>query len=86
MPVALRLAVMDVRIGIAQSPQVIEIQLAEDIDRDAVKKQVGKVLGSTDGVLWLVDRKGKDLGVPSSQISFVELGTADAAARIGFGA
>jgi hypothetical protein len=77
---------MNVRIGIAQSSQVIEITLAEDTDRDAIRKQVDKMIGTDDGVLWLTDRKGKELAVPVERISFIELGPAEATQRIGFGA
>jgi hypothetical protein len=34
----------------------------------------------------MLGRKGKDLVVPASKIAFVEIGTADAERRIGFGA
>ena len=77
---------MNVRIGIAQSSQVIEITMAEDVDRDAIRKQVDKIVGTDDGVLWLTDRKGKELAVPAERISFVELGPAESTQRIGFGA
>jgi hypothetical protein len=77
---------MNVRIGIAQSSQVIEITLAEDTDRDAIRKQVDKMIGTDDGVLWLTDRKGKELAVPAERIGFIEVGSADAEKRIGFGA
>lgn len=76
---------MDVRIGIAQSSQVIELELADDTDRAALKKQLDATLAEDGAVLWLIDRKGKELAVPTSRVSFVELGTADPERRIGFG-
>jgi hypothetical protein len=77
---------MNVRIGIAQSSQIIEITMAEDTDRDAIRKQVDKLIGNDEGVLWLTDRKGKELAVPADRISFIELGPGEAVQRIGFGA
>ncbi|MDA3038109.1 MAG: DUF3107 domain-containing protein [Actinomycetota bacterium] len=80
---------MDIRIGIAQSGQVVEVELAEDADRAELKARIDVVLGSADdagAVLWLVDRRGKETGIPAARISFVELGAADADRRIGFGA
>lgn len=80
---------MDIRIGIAQSGQVVEVELAEDADRAELKARIETVLGSADdvaAVLWLVDRRGKETGIPAARISFVELGAADADRRIGFGA
>ena len=80
---------MDIRIGIAQSGQVVEVELAEDADRAELKARIDTVLGSVadaGAVLWLVDRRGKETGIPAARISFVELGAADADRRIGFGA
>lgn len=77
---------MDVRIGIADSSQVIEVELENDVDRDALKGRVDAVMTGSADSLWLTDRKGKELAVPASRIAFVEIGTADAERRIGFGA
>ena len=77
---------MDVRIGIAESPQVIELELENDVDRDAIKSEVEASLAGKKKVLWLTDRKGKEIAIPSEQIGFVELGTSDADRKIGFGA
>ena len=77
---------MDVRIGIADSPQIIEVDMSEDTDRDALKVTVNAVLAGTTPVLTLEDRKGKELNVPAARVSFVEIGAADAERRVGFGA
>jgi len=77
---------MDVRIGIADSPQVIEVELEDDTDRAALKKDIEAVLSGKDGIFWLTDRKGKELAVPAAQIGFIELGSSDAERKIGFGA
>ena len=77
---------MDVRIGITETNQVVEIDMGDDADREATKKQLDEVLGSEDKVLWLTDRKGKEYAVPASSISFVELSEVDPERRIGFGA
>lgn len=77
---------MDLRIGIAQTSQVIELELDEETDRAALKKQIDESLSESDAVLWIVDRKGKETAVPSSRISFVELSSVDPDRRIGFGA
>ncbi len=76
---------MDLRIGIAESPQVVEIELADDVDRSDLKSQVEAALGGSE-VLSVVDRKGRDWLIPPGRIAFVEIGTADAERRIGFGA
>jgi hypothetical protein len=75
---------MDVRIGIAESPQIIEIEVENDVDRATLKSDIESAMGGETKVLWLTDRKGKDYAVPADRIAFVELGTADVDRRIGF--
>ncbi len=77
---------MEVRIGIAESPQIIEFDLEDGTDRDELKASIDAAIGGKIKILWLKDRKGKDLGVPAEKIGFIELGTSDAERRIGFGA
>ncbi len=77
---------MDVRIGIADSSQVIEVELANDADRDALKAEVEAVVAGKSKVLWLTDRKGKELAVSADRLAYVEIGSADTERKIGFGA
>ena len=37
-------------------------------------------------MLWLTDRKGRQVGIPVDKMAYVELGTAADVGRIGFGA
>ena len=77
---------MDVRIGIAQSGQVIEIEMPDDTDRDALKASITAALGTEGDALWFADKRGKETVIPSARVSFVELGTDSDDRRIGFGA
>lgn len=77
---------MDVRIGLSDSPQVIEIEMENDADRDGLRADVEAAMSGDKKVLWVTDRKGSDYGVPSDQIGFVEIGSSDTERRIGFGA
>lgn len=77
---------MDIRIGIAQSASIIELEMADDLDRDALKSEIEASLGNDDGVLWLTDKRGKDVAVPVARVAFVEITKDDAERRIGFGA
>ncbi len=76
---------MDVRIGVTQAPREINIELADDADRDDLKSRIEAALAGASDVLWIVDKRGKDVGVPSAKIAYVELGSADGDRRIGFG-
>ncbi len=77
---------MDLKIGIARGGQVIEVELADDIDRDALRKQIEDALGGDDtSIFWITDKKGKELAVAASSIAFIQLGSEDSRS-IGFGA
>ena len=76
---------MDVRIGVTQAPREINVEIADDADRSALKAQVEQALAGAVDVLWLTDRKGRDVGVPAAKIAYVEIGTVDSERRIGFG-
>ena len=75
---------MDVRIGVTQAPKELEILLADDTDPDAVRKHVDKAV-ETGGTLWLTDRRGRQIGIPSAKLAYVEIGSGEGTRRIGFG-
>ena len=75
-----------VRVGVTQAPREIEIELAEDTDRAALGKSIDQALASADGVLWLEDRRGRRVGVPSAKVAYVEIGPPGEDRRVGFGA
>ncbi len=77
---------MDVRIGVLHTMKEIEVDLPSDADRDAVKTKIDEALSSETGTLWLTDRHGMDVVVPSAKIAYIELGSADHERRVGFGA
>ena len=76
---------VDIRIGIVQSMKEIDVELADDADRDEVTQAVEAALAS-DTVLWLTDRKGRRVGVPASRIAYVEFATPASERIVGFGA
>jgi hypothetical protein len=78
--------VVDVRIGITQSPKEVEIELADDADRDAVLADIEKALDGGEGVLWLTDRRGRRVAVPTAKVAYVEVGAPTNERRVGFGA
>ena len=75
---------MDVRIGLIQNAKELELQLDDDADAGALRKQVDAALkdGST---LWLTDRKGRQVGVAAEKLAYVEIGSPEDGRRIGFG-
>ena len=73
---------MEVRIGVIQTAREIEVEL-DDGEADRVRKLVEEAVGSESGVLWLTDRRGRTIGVPSPRIAYVEISGAQDR-RVGF--
>lgn len=76
---------MDIRIGVTYTAKEIALELAENAKADTVKADVEAALTGATSVLWLEDRKGRQVGVPSDKIAYVEIGSEDASRPIGFG-
>lgn len=76
---------MDVRIGVTYTGRELDVELADDTDRDALAKTIDAAVGGSAPVLWLTDRKGKTIGVPSEKIAYVEIGKNAADRKVGFG-
>ncbi len=77
---------MDIRIGITQAPREIAVEVEDDAKaREALKKSVDAALKGETTTLWITDKKGKDIAIPSAKIAYVEIGSTDAERRIGFG-
>jgi hypothetical protein len=77
---------VDIRIGVIHTTREIEIELADDSDRDKLMDEIDATLGHPDSVLWLTDRRGKRVGVPVARVAYVEVGVASEDRRVGFGA
>jgi hypothetical protein len=75
---------VDVRIGVTYSPKELDIELADDADPGKVKADIEASLGKGE-IVWVMDRRGRQVGVPSDKIAYVEIGSPDSDRRIGFG-
>jgi hypothetical protein len=76
---------VDVRIGVAQAPRELTLELADDTDRAALQAQINDAIAEGDTVLWLTDRRGRQVAVPIAKLAYVEVGPPDGDRRIGFG-
>ncbi|MGH7746613.1 MAG: DUF3107 domain-containing protein [Candidatus Dormibacteria bacterium] len=74
------------RIGVTQSPRELDVEMADDANRDKLLSEIEGLLAKGDGVLWLTDRRGRRVGVPVPKIAYVEVGTSSDERRVGFGA
>jgi hypothetical protein len=75
---------VDVRIGVTQAPRELTVEVPDD-EHDAIRAKIEAALSGAADVLWITDKRGRDVGVPSAKIAYVEVGTADGDRRIGFG-
>jgi len=73
---------VEVRIGVTYTPREIEVEM-DDSDADRVRKDVDAAVSSDGGVLWLQDRTGRTVGVPSEKIAWVEINPREER-RVGF--
>jgi hypothetical protein len=76
---------VDVRIGVTYSAKELDVELADGSDADRVRTDIEAALSDEAGVLWLTDRKGRQVGVPVAKVAYVEIGSPRDERRIGFG-
>jgi hypothetical protein len=72
---------VEIKIGVVESPR--ELLVTSDLSPDEVEALVADALDGKQPVLTLVDEKGRRFVIPSSRISYVEIGAADSR-RVGF--
>ncbi|MGD1010984.1 MAG: DUF3107 domain-containing protein [Acidimicrobiales bacterium] len=76
---------MDVRIGIIQTVKELDVELPEGTTPDQVIADVDKALSQPEGVLWLIDKRGRHVAVPSAKVAYIEIGGGGDDRRVGFG-
>jgi hypothetical protein len=84
-PLGPTLANMDLRIGVTQSPREVSVELADDTDPAVLRAQIDAALTGAVDVLWLTDRKNRQVAVSAAKIAYVEIGSPDSERKIGFG-
>jgi hypothetical protein len=75
---------VDVRIGVTHTPKEVEVALAEGTSAEDVRQVVDAALNGGE-TLWLTDRRGRQVCVPTSKLAYVEIGSPDTDRRVGFG-
>ncbi|MEV6610583.1 DUF3107 domain-containing protein [Kutzneria sp. NPDC051319] len=72
---------MEIKIGVVESAR--ELLVNSDLSPDEVEALVADAFAGKQSVLTLVDDKGRRFVVPSTRISYVEIGASDAR-KVGF--
>ena len=73
---------VEVRIVVSNVGREVTLDMADD-ELDATKTKVEAALSGAVDVLWLSDKKGRQ--VSSAKIAFIEIGSTDKDRRMGFG-
>jgi hypothetical protein len=77
---------VEIRIGVTQALREIVVEVdGGDKERAKIKASVEAALSGATDTLWLVDKKGREVGVASAKVAYVEIGSADSDRKIGFG-
>jgi len=63
--------VIEVRIGVIDSPKELILELEEDA-KELVDK-VNASTGESSGLMWLTDSKGKQIAIAVAKIAYLEI-------------
>jgi hypothetical protein len=78
---------VEILIGLQLSTREIKIDIPDD-QADALRKQVDDVFAAAGNgnaaVLWITDRDGRIVGIPSDKLAYVEIGADKASRAVGF--
>jgi hypothetical protein len=77
---------VEIRIGVTYSPKEIEIDLGDDTAGDELVEQITASVGTEGAMLWLTDRKGRRVGIPTQKLAYVEIGAPRSGRSVGFSA
>lgn len=77
---------MEIRIGVTQTPKEIEIELSDDVAGEELVKEITNSVGKEGAMLWLTDKKGRRVGIPTGKLAYVEIGAPRSDRRVGFSA
>lgn len=76
---------MDVKIGFADSTRELEIEMADDLTQAKLVESLNAA-ASASKLFWITDKKGRQVGVAGTKISYIVVGAPREERRVGFGA
>jgi hypothetical protein len=78
---------VEILIGVQLSTREIKIDIPDD-QADALRKHVDDVFAAAGtgnaAMLWITDRDGRIVGIPSDKLAYVEIGADKASRAVGF--
>ena len=75
---------LEVKIGVIYSAKELAIEL-DGGNADEMVATIEDALKGGAPVIWLTDKKGRRVGVPSDKVAYIEVAEEDTAKRVGFG-
>ncbi len=75
---------MDIRIGVSDTPKEMTVELSDETDLKKLKKDIDSALSQESSLFWFTDIKGRQVGIPTNKIAYVDIGTADSGNPVGF--
>jgi hypothetical protein len=73
---------MEVKLGVTYSPK--ELVVETERSADEIASLVDDAVSGKASVLWLVDAKGRRVGVPTEKLAYVEVGEENPDKVVGF--
>jgi len=74
---------MEVKIGVVYSAKELSVELEGKADE--VVATIEDALKGGAPVIWLTDKKGRRVGVPTDKGAYIEVAEEDHSKRVGFG-
>ena len=75
---------MDIRIGVSDTPKEITVELSDKTDLKKLKKDIDSALSQEISLFWFTDIKGRQVGIPTNKIAYVDIGTTGSGNPVGF--
>tara|TARA_B100001559_G_scaffold180098_1_gene150753 strand:- start:237 stop:467 length:231 start_codon:yes stop_codon:yes gene_type:complete len=75
---------VDIRIGVSDTPKEITVELSDKTDLKKLKKDIDSALSQETTLFWFTDIKGRQVGIPTNKIAYVDIGAAGSGNPVGF--
>lgn len=73
---------VEIRIGITDSAREMSLELEQG--QEELKTAFETALADGAKMLWLADRKGRQVGIPAAKVAYVEIDPETVARSVGF--
>jgi hypothetical protein len=75
---------MEVVFGVQARDGSIRVQLSEDEVAELKKRLEDTFKGDSSEIFWVTDKDGREIGIPTDKIAYVEFGADKASRQVGF--